>query len=80
MIADQKWAKDAPVDGLNPDWLTSYGRLFFDAFPDRLEGCRRANKWADMFIERRAKNELRDKVRVLFDEAIDDDTKDTGAL
>jgi hypothetical protein len=27
MLADQKWAKEAPMDTLNKDWPTSKGRL-----------------------------------------------------
>ena len=33
MIADPKWAKEAPVDGLNSEWPTSKGDLFFEDFP-----------------------------------------------
>jgi broad specificity phosphatase PhoE len=46
MIADQVWAKDAPVDGLNSEWPTSTGQMFFDNFPGRLERTRAAcAKW-----------------------------------
>lgn len=51
MIKDQQWAKKAPVDGLNKDWQTSHGKLFFESFPERLEGSRRAAKSADAYFE-----------------------------
>lgn len=52
MVNDQRWAQEAPVDALNPDWLTSRGAEFFDTFGDRLEGCRRAVKRADAYFEK----------------------------
>ena len=50
-VEDQKWAQDAPVDGLNPDWQTSDGPLFFDSFPERLERNRHAVKRADAYFQ-----------------------------
>lgn len=51
MIKDQQWAKEAPVDEVNKDWQTSHGELFFESFPERLEGARRAAKRADAYFE-----------------------------
>ena len=53
MIADQKWAKNARVDGLNSEWPTSKGNLFFENFPRRLKDNRDSVKNADAFFERR---------------------------
>lgn len=57
MIEDQRWAREAPVDGLNSKWATSSGELFFDSFPDRLNSARRSVKNADAYFERRRREE-----------------------
>ena len=57
MIADQKWAKEAPVDGLNSEWPTSKGDLFFEDFPERLDANRRSVKNADAYFERRRREQ-----------------------
>ena len=57
MIEDQRWAREAPVDDLNSRWVTSSGELFFDSFPDRLDSARRSVKNADVYFERRKREE-----------------------
>jgi hypothetical protein len=53
MIADQRWAREAPADALNADWPTSKGGLFFDSFPERLASARASVRNADAFFERK---------------------------
>lgn len=61
MIQDQKWAKVAPVDGLNSEWPTSKGDLFFENFPKRLEANRASVLNADKFFERRRREQERER-------------------